>query len=235
MIAARFTLLSAVLLLSACGSGEPAADPLAERDPAVTAALADPLMADPDLTSQNRGNAALTGGGPAAGEIPPPKRGQAELDAARAAALELAGGALRIAPLPTLTQETSPADAATAAALVRALPWGRACADKLGYTASWAAKLPPAVPVYPRGHVQEAAGSDAPGCKLRAVHFQTPVPANEVLDFYATVAGKGGYALVAGKAGPDLTLTGTKGGARFALFVRSGAGLTEASLVTSGG
>ena len=95
MIAARFTLLSAVLLLSACGSGEPAADPLAERDPAVTAALADPLMADPDLTSQNRGNAALTGGGPAAGEIPPFKRGQAELDAARAAALELAGGGHR--------------------------------------------------------------------------------------------------------------------------------------------
>ena len=233
MIAARFTLLSAVLLLSACGSGEPAADPLAERDPAATAALADPLMADPDLTSQNRGNAALTGGGPAAGEIPPPKRGQAELDAARAAALELAGGALRIAPLPTLTQETSPADAATAAALVRALPWGRACADQLGYTASWAAKMPPALPVYPRGHVQEAAGSDAPGCHIRAINFQTPVPASEVVEFYATMAGKGGYALTAGRAGADLTLTGTTGGGVFALFVRGGAGLTEVNLVTA--
>ncbi len=222
------------MLLAACGSGEPEADPLAERDPAVTAALADPLMADPDLTSQNRGNAALTGGGPAAGEIPPFKRGQAELDAARAAAQDFAGGALRAAPQPVAEQETSPADAATAAALVRALPWGKACADKLGYTAAWAAKLPPAVPVYPRGHVQEAAGSDAPGCKLRAVHFQTPVPANEVLDFYATVAGKGGYALTAGKAGPDLTLTGmAKGGAQFALFVRGSAGVSEVNLVTA--
>ena len=235
MLAPRAMLLTAVLLLTACGSGEEEADPLAERDPAVTAALADPLMADPDLTSQNRGNAALTGGGPAAGEIPPPKRGQAELDAARAAALDLTGGGLNPAPPTTLTQETSPADAATAAALVRALPWGRACADKLGYTASWAAKLPPALPVYPRGHVQEAAGSDTAGCPLRAVHFQTPVPVDEVVSFYATVAAKGGYALTAGKAGADLTLAGTKGAARFALFVRSGTGMTEVNLVTSGG
>lgn len=235
MFAPRAMLMSAVLLLSACGSGEQEADPLAERDPAVTAALADPLMADPDLTSQNRGNAALTGGGPAAGEIPPPKRGQAELDAARAAALELAGGALRAAPPVNSKQETSPADAATAAALVRALPWGKACADRLGYTANWAAKLPVALPVYPRGHVQEAAGSDVAGCQLRAVQFQTPVPANEVVDFYATVAAKGGFALTAGKAGPDLTLAGTKGGARFAVFARSGVGMTEVNLVTSGG
>lgn len=236
MSAARLSILSVMLLLTACGSGEQEADPLAERDPAVTAALSDPLMADPDLTSQNRGNAALTGGGPAAGEIPPFKRGQAELDAARAAALEFVGGALRTAPQPVAKQETSPADAATGAALVRALPWGRPCADKLGYTASWAAKLPPALPVYPRGHVQEAAGSDAPGCTLRAVHFQTPVPANEVLDFYATVAGKGGYALTAGQAGPDLTLTGTaRGGGQFALFVRGSGGMSVVNLVTSGG
>lgn len=235
MSAARAMLLPVVLLLTACGSGAPEADPLAERDPAVTAALADPLMADPDLTSQNRGNAALTGGGPAAGEIPPFKRGQAELDAARAAALDLVGGALRAAPAASAEQETSPADAATAAALVRALPWGRSCADKLGYTAAWAAKLPPALPVYPRAHVQEAAGSDAAGCRIRAVNFQTPVLGSEVVDFYATVAGKGGFALTAGRAGADLTLTGKAGGSAFALFVRERAGVTEVNLVTSGG
>lgn len=226
------SVLVAALLLSACGSGEQEADPLAERDPAVTAALADPLMVDPDLTSQNRGNAALTGGGPAAGEIPPFKRGQAELDAARATAAELAGGGLAKAPVVTAEQDTSPADAPTAAALVRALPWGRACADKLGYTASWAAKLPLALPVYPRGHVQEAAGSDVTGCRIRAVNFQTPVPSAEVLDFYATLATKGGYALTAGKAGADLTLTGSGAGGQFALFAREQAGVTVVNLVT---
>ena len=233
MSAPRVMLLSAALLLTACGSGKQEADPLAERDPAVTAALADPLMADPDLTSQNRGNAVLTGGGPAAGEIPPFKRGQAERDAARAAALAMVGGTLRAAPAASAEQDASPADATTAAALVRALPWGRACADQLGYTASWAAKMPPALPVYPRAHVQEAAGSDAPGCRIRAINFQTPVPASEVVEFYATMAGKGGYALTAGRAGADLTLTGTTGGGVFALFVRGGAGLTEVNLVTA--
>ncbi|MDP3908152.1 hypothetical protein [Novosphingobium sp.] len=235
MIAARHLCLPAVLLLSACGSGEPAVDPLAERDPAVTAALADPLMADPDLTSQNRGGAALTGGGPATGEIPPLKRGQAELDAARAAALDLVGGAPGAAPPATIMLETSPADAPTAVALVRALPWGKPCADKLGYTASWAAGLPPALPVYPRGHVQEAAGSDAAGCKIRAVNFQTPVPPGEVVEFYAALARKGGYAVRAGQAGPDLTLSGTLDTARFALFVRGSADMTVVNLVTSGG
>lgn len=235
MIAVRLLPVLAVLLLPACGSGEQAAEPLAERDPAVTAALADPLMADPDLTSQNRGNAALTGGGPAAGEIPPPKRGQAERDAARAAALTLAGGALRAAPLATRTLETSPADALTAAGLVRALPWGRSCADKLGYTASWAAKMPLSLQVYPRGAIQEAAGSDLAGCKVRAVQFKTPAPPGEVVDFYATLAGKGGYALQAGKAGADLMLTGAMGGGQFALFARTGAGVTEVYLVSKTG
>ena len=111
----------------------------------------------------------------------------------------------------------------------------RSCADKLGYTAAWAAKLPPALPVYPRGHVQEAAGSDAAGCRIRAVNFQTPVPGSEVLDFYATLAGKGGFALTAGRAGADLTLTGKAGGSVFALFVRERSGVTEVNLITSGG
>lgn len=234
MTAARFLPVTAAVLLAACGSGKQPDDPLAERDPAVTAALADPLMADPDLTSQNRGNAALTGGGPAAGEIPPPKRGDAEIAAAQSAALALAGGRLTAAPQPIAREKLSPAVAAgTAEGLVRSLPWAKSCAGKLSYTAGWAAKLPAALPVYPRGHVQEAAGSDDAGCTLRVVHFQTPVPPGDVLDFYYTMARKAGLAVQSGEAGPDRVLTGSKGAARFALFVRQSAGMTEADLVTS--
>lgn len=235
MTVQRFLTVAAAMLLAACGSDEQPDDPLAERDPAVTAALADPLMADPDLTSQNRGNAALTGGGPAAGEIPPPKRGDAEIAAARSAALTLAGGGLAAAPQPITREKLSPAVAAgTAEGLVRSLPWAKDCAGKLSYTAGWAAKLPTVLPIYPRGHVQESAGSDEAGCKLRAVHFQTPVPPGDVIDFYYTMARKAGFTVQSGKAGADRTLTGSKGAARFVLYVRERAGMTEADLVTSG-
>ena len=67
-------------------------------------------------------------------------------------------------------------------------PNGRPCAGMVEYTAAWAAKLPDAFPVYPRGAVQEAAGTDAGGCALRVVNFQTPVPVSEVMDFYFTRA-----------------------------------------------
>ena len=91
-------ILPLILTLAACGE-EAKPDPRTERDAAVAAALDDPIMADPDLASQNRGNTALSGGGPAMAEIPPDKRTPEEAERARTAAQELLGG--RIAPAPT--------------------------------------------------------------------------------------------------------------------------------------
>lgn len=78
-------------LLASCSQEQKRADPDEQRDPAVVDALSDPLMADPDLATQNRGGSALSGGGPASGQIPLLSRGPEEIEAAKQAALVLAG------------------------------------------------------------------------------------------------------------------------------------------------
>jgi hypothetical protein len=229
--------LPLVLALVACGGEEPA-DPRAERDGAIANALDDPIMADPDLASQNRGDAALSGGGPAMADIPPDKRSPEEAEKARLAARDLLGGrALDPAPLPGETlPESKLANAATLQAVAEALKLGGAqCPAKLSYSFGWAARLPAELPVYPRGHARVAAGSDDPGCKLRVVRFVTPVTPADVVDFYQAAAAKGGLAPQRRKEGGDEVVSGGKGPARFAVYVRSGAdGLSEVDLVTSG-
>jgi hypothetical protein len=128
--------------LGACGqTAVTAADP-DERDPALTGALGDRIMIDPDLVDQNQASAALSGGGPATGEIPAAKRTLEEIAAAKAEASRIVGGKLQSAPSPV-----SGGDAASPESfgqLARALPGkGPACAAKAGYGAVWAARLPP--------------------------------------------------------------------------------------------
>ncbi|MFN3517472.1 MAG: hypothetical protein ACK4YM_09975 [Novosphingobium sp.] len=225
------------LALSACGKDQGQAE-RENRDPAVTAALSDPIMTDPDLTSQNRADSALSGGGPATAEIPPDKRGPEEAERARLAARELLGGGpVPQAPAPTEEQAQSRlARAVTLEAVAEALDMGgKACAKSIGYGFGWVTLLPPALPVYPRGHARVAAGSDAPGCKLRLVRFVTPVAPGEVADFYFVSTRKAGLSAELRREGGDLVVQGGKGGGRFAVYLRdAGDGLTEADLATSG-
>ncbi len=93
-------------LLASCGQEQKQADSGEQRDPAVVDALSDPLMADPDLATQNRGGSALSGGGPASGQIPPLRTGPEEIELARQAALAMAGGAISSAPTATARSET---------------------------------------------------------------------------------------------------------------------------------
>lgn len=222
-----------VLALTACGEGTENRDQSASRDPAITGALSDPIMADPDLASQNRGSSALSGGGPANGEVPALKFAPQDAEAARSAALQLAGGAIGSAPAASETAGKSPLDGAiTAAARAEALGLAsRACAAKLGYSFGWAARLAPAFPIFPRGQVAEAAGSDAPGCKVRSLSYVTPVDPDAAVDFHYTMTAKAGLRAEHRRAGNDELLTGTG----FAIVARAQAGgLTEVIVVTSG-
>lgn len=225
------------LALAACGNDDGQAE-RENRDPAVTAALSDPIMADPDLTSQNRADSVLSGGGPATAEIPPDKRGPEEAERARLAAREmLGGGPVPPAPAPAGEQaESRLARAATLQAVAEALELGgKACAKSVGYGFGWVTLLPSSLPVYPRGHARVAAGSDAPGCKLRMVKFVTPVPPNEAADFYFASARKAGFSPELRREGGDLVVQGGKGAGRFAVYLRdAGDGLTEVDLATSG-
>jgi hypothetical protein len=222
--------------LSACGEADKP-DQLAERDSAVTGALADPIMADPDLAGQSRADTALSGGGPAMAEIPPDKRSPEEAERARSAAREMFGGTVAPAPAPSGTvKESKLARAVTMEAVAAALQLGAAhCPAKVGYSFAWAARLPAALPIYPRGHARVAAGTDDAGCKLRAVRFVTPVPPGEVVDFYFAAARKARLSPERRREGGDEVVAGRSGAGAFAVYVRPGPdGLSEVDLVTSG-
>jgi hypothetical protein len=228
-------LLLLTLLLAACSPADKREDKRAERDPAIAGALGDPIMADPDLATQNRGNSALQGGGPPSAELPPDKVGPEEIERAKAAALDLAGGKLAALPAPSPPLDASRlAGKLTANAIADALPeLTKGCSDSLEHGFVWAARLPAVLPIYPRGHARQAAGSDRLGCQLRVVSYVTPVPVGDVLAFYATTAGKAGQALTARKEGMDEALTGQGKVLSFAVFARPfDKQLTEVVLVT---
>ena len=230
-------LLLSISALGACSSADNAADRNAERDPAAAAALNDPIMADPDLASQNRGNSALTGGGPANGDLPAFRSGPEEADAARAAALALLGGQLAAAPAPSETaKESRLAGMLTAQAIAAASKLAApGCAEMTNYSAIWAAKLPAGLEIYPRGHTVMAGGSDAPGCELRTVRFVTSVELADVVNFYFASAGKAKLTAERRREGADELVTGQHGAARYAVFARKRSdGLTEVDLITSG-
>ena len=94
--------------------------------------------------------------------------------------------------------------------------------------------MPDAFPVYPRGAVQEAAGTDAGGCALRVVNFQTPVPVSEVMDFYFTRAAAAGFSAQHVLQGGDNVLGGVGGRAAYTVYARKlPSGAAEVDLVTS--
>lgn len=232
----RWLIVFVSLALIGCGGTDPAADPNIDRDPAVTNALNDPIMTDPDLANQNQGGAALTGGGPASAEIPPERRSREEIDAAKAQAVQLAGGPIAAAPDPVETRGTSRLDRAiTAPAIADALALGgKGCAAAMGYSAIWAARLAPPFDVYPRGHVGQAAGVDSATCKLRVVSFVTPVAPADVIAFYAMRARATGHTVRRSSEGGDDLLQGVGAGVSYAVAARlRDDKLSEITLITS--
>lgn len=227
-----------VTLLAGCGE-KPDADPGADKDPAVAGALGEEIMVDPDLARQNPHNAALGGGGPASAPVPPVDKRPEAVAAAKAEVARLVGGPLQSAPEPqpqpaSGTGSGAGHTAAQTATIALGKHAGKDCAARVEYTAAWAARMPGAFPVYPRGNVQEAAGTDADGCRLRVVSFVTPVPLGDVADFYWTRARTGGFTAHYRVDGADRVIDGNKGGAAYVVYLRSANGLTEVDLVTNG-
>jgi hypothetical protein len=217
---AAFAPLVATVLLAACGDTPDAVVP--DIDPALVAALGEPLMIDPDLVAQNRANSAI--------ELPSQDRslptienGPEAIAAAREEALRLVGGPGRLREAPEAGHDSRPVPGIAAD-----------CAERAEKTALWAARLPATFPVYPLGSVQEATGTDAAGCALRVVSFETPVPLGEVVDFYFTRARDAGYSADRATQQGDDVVSGTKGGASYVVYARRlPSGNTAVDLVTS--
>ncbi|WP_424770283.1 hypothetical protein [Pontixanthobacter sp.] len=224
-----------LLILGACSS-EADDGAAGEMDPAAEQALNDQIMVDPDLANQNEANAALTGGTDQS--IPPENMTPEAINAAREAAFALVGGSAGFKDLPAperLERSIPPSSTLTAAARAAASPGGANCAEKVEYSAAWAAKLPADFPVYPRGTTKEAAGTDVGDCSLRVVNYLTPVPLDEVLKFYYSRALSAGYSSEHVTYDGDNIISGMKGSGSYVVYGRSlPSGLTQIDLVTSG-
>lgn len=227
--------LLALVLFAACAREEEIAR-APERDPASEQALNDQIMVDPDLANQNEGNAALTVSSDHSLplEIATPET----VAAARAEATALLGGSDKLlAPPPPrpLPARTAP-DFLTPVAHAAQLAGAPDCAATLDPSAAWAARLPPAFRVYPRGATLHGAGSDRGECGLRAVVFVSPVPLAEVLAFYHARARQAGLGVEHAASEDEHRLSGANGTIAFTLSLRRrDDGLTEATLVTLGG
>lgn len=225
----------ATLLVVGCGGAAKDASRSKSDDTAVIEALADPIMTDPELASQNDAHAAIMVTGPVNAALPPIERSDGAIAAARDAAARLIGGTPPAVPDAGAADLRSYRDAVTAAQMaVAARVPGSGCAGRVSYTARWAAMLPEPLSVYPRGAVDEAAGSDA-GCRLRVVHFRTPVAVADVLAFYHARLRAAGFAVEHGRDDAEHLLRGRKGGAGYVVYLRQGEdGLTAADLVAGG-
>lgn len=237
---ARFALagLASLALLAGCSSGDKKASEAPEGDAAESGALGDQIMVDPELTGQNQANSGVSAE-PGKIELPAELRGPKAISAAIDEASVLVGGVIKTAPKPTDSSGVAPLieNAATAARIAQAAKTGNVdCAEKAEYSMNWVKALPEPLGVYPRGAVQEAAGTDSGGCRLRVVSFATPVSPEDVIDFYFTRVSAAGYDAKHSLDGKDHVLGGSKGGAAYLVFARKlENGITEVDLVASGG
>lgn len=218
--------------LAACSSAPAPREPV-DRDPAMIAALEEPLMTDPDLSQANARNLAADPGGPVDGSLPALGFAPGEAARAQAEARALAGGRLRLpGMMPRPSPRLASAGAVTLAERARGLVDARDCADRLYYGFALAQALPAAFPIYPRAHLVEAARSEAGACALTAASFTSPVPPQALMAFYHARARAADYADAASVQGDAALLEGTKGSARFAVLLRNaGNGVTTVDLV----
>lgn len=228
---------AAAATLTACGGDK--AEKVAGQgaDPLLAHALAGPLMTDPELASRNHALAAIAGGGPEVVEMPLFETGAEAIASAKVDAERLAGGRIAPAPSPTVGSNPVLRDAVTAAQRAAAIKGpGSNCGTAANYDMAWSLRLPPSLPIYPRGHLIEAAGNDGNGCRLRAVRFVTPVEPIAVIDFYHTLATRAHFDARHQSADGRETLEGSKGAAAYAVQARVREdGLTEADIVVNGG
>lgn len=240
MIASRLPssclVAASLLALAGCGSRDDAAEADQGEKAGLGLAVAPPMMVDPDLTSRNQAGAALAGGGPPVILLPPVPRGSEDIAAAKAEADKLAGGSAGYPPTSEGDPDAALRDSVTAAQRAGSIKGlGKDCGGKADYALGWSIKLPAALPIYPRGNLLEAAGSDRDGCALRVVRFVTPVDPEALIAFYNARARKAGISIRYRADEDTFQLSGAKGQGAFAVQARRREdGLTEADIVVNG-
>lgn len=184
---ARFIPLLVFVALSGCGASPSGNANGSDVDPAVTSALADPLMTDPQLDRRSNTDVLRPADEPYQAMTPPgspdPVRGDALPTAAARAKLAMAGG---------------PASAFAG------------CDPGVGYSYGWADRLSPELALPAEAQVAEAAGSNTAKCQLRVIAYSAALASNTVLDRYRSAAKTGGYANSETQKGKATILAATR-------------------------
>jgi hypothetical protein len=177
-------------------------------DPALKGALEDQIMVDPQLAAKANAHSIRPPDEPYSTPLPPTEK-----------------RALKDGSTPqTLGQ--------TAQSSINAPQAG--CNFAVAYSTAWVTKLPSDLPIYPQGHVTEAAGSDTPTCHLRVVSFTSNAPAASVADFYMTHGRDAGYA--PSQSGDTVRGTRAKDGAMFVITIApTRAGGSQTDIVSNAG
>ncbi len=191
------------LALIACGGAEDGKDDVAAldesltgkgSDPAMTTALNEKILVDPDLADSAASNMVRAADKALDGKSP------SEGGYATASIEELDNAKLMRAPKPRIVSGENCSDCAAGAETLeeRAVAQGAkrgkgTCEAKLQYSAGWANRMPPEFPIYPKGRVKEAAGVEGGICDIRAATFTTSASRQSVVDYYYTRARKSGF------------------------------------------
>jgi hypothetical protein len=213
----RLTAFSATLALAACSQGSVANDSFAanDADPALTSALEDQVLTDPNLAQQaNRLNVR-----------PPELPIRAEYPTGDSGA----GGRPPVR-LASASHPPAPTGGSCGAG-------GRGPAADFRPGMEWADRLPAAFPPYPGGRVTEAAGQDSGECRVRVVTFRTADPHQRVIDWYQQRAVHAGYSAEHQARGHQHVLGGVNqatNGAYY-LIVTPVAGGSEVALIVNNG
>jgi hypothetical protein len=124
-------------------------------------------------------------------------------------------------------------DEATVADLLAAAGAPKACRAGVRTGFAWAARLAAPAAIMPLGMVDEAAGSDAAGCRVRVVRYQTAASVDDAVAYHDTLAQRVGFT-VQRYAEPEAILMATgKKGETLHVHARSlPSGMSAVDLVT---
>lgn len=202
----------------------------AEADPALTSALQDQIMVDPNLVQQSNDHSARPADGRRQAPIPPgTTAGSAPAPGPKTA--------LR-APPPAPASSGGKMTLGELAKAQAAGPQTKNCTRDVQYSARWANRLPAAIPLYPDAQVSEAAGNNLPGCRLRVVSFASTAAMQMLIDYYYTAAIRAGYTSEHQAKDGEHILAGARekdGGAYYISFARRPGGGTNVDLIANNG
>ena len=196
-------------------------------DPVIARALNDPLMSDPDLASRNEANAVIGFVDSSALPVLPATSQQARA-AREAARLELLESG-SIADLPRAHDDPSDGPRgralgpmASAADFVAALGAPARCAARLNDDFAFAANLPQAAAIMPRGMVVQAGGADSAPCRIRIIRYQTAAAPEDLLQYHYARAVQAGLDAARHAVPEEIIAAAGDGGETLIVHVRPG-------------